>query len=102
MSGQMLGEVVGAGEAFSARFAMVRPLTGVYAQVARQIGLAAESASAKKTNERSLAGVLADMQFEVLLGAYAFPTKRASEARCWRSRMKAESQNEILQRLGLR
>ena len=77
--GQMLGEVVGPGEALAARLAVVRPLAGVDAQVARQVGLAAERAPTEQADERPLAGVLADVQLQVFLRPDALAAERAGE-----------------------
>uniref|UniRef100_A0A182THF6 Uncharacterized protein n=1 Tax=Anopheles melas TaxID=34690 RepID=A0A182THF6_9DIPT len=75
----MLGEVVGPGEALAARLAVVRPLAGVDAQVARQVGLAAERAPTEQTDERPLAGVLAHVQLQVFLRPDALAAERAGE-----------------------
>jgi len=77
---EMLGEIVGPGEAFAAHLAVIRPLAGVDAQVPRQIALAAESATAEQTDERPFAGVLAHVQFQVFLGPHALAAERAGEA----------------------
>lgn len=57
--GEMLGEIVGPGEALAAHLAVIRPFAGVDAQVPREIALAAEGTAAEEADERPFAGVLA-------------------------------------------
>lgn len=80
--GQVLGEIVGPGEALAARLAVVRPLSGVDAQMAGQIRFAAEGASAEQADKRTFSCMLAHVQLQVLLGADALATEGACEARC--------------------
>jgi hypothetical protein len=78
--GQVLGEVVGAGEALAAHVAVVRPLAGVDAEVARQVALAPEGPAAEEADERPLPRVLPHVQLQVLLGADALAAEGAGEA----------------------
>lgn len=78
--GEMLGEIVGPGEALAAHLTVVRPLAGVDAQVPRQVALAAEGATAEQADERPFAGVLAHVQLQVLLGSHALAAERAGKA----------------------
>jgi len=61
--GQVFGQVVGPGETLAAHLAVVRPLSGVDAQVSSQIALAAERAAAEQARERPFDRVLAHVQF---------------------------------------
>jgi len=77
---EMLGQIIGPGEAFAAHLAVIRPLAGVDAQMPGQVALAAEGAAAEQTDERPLAGVLAHVKLQVLLRPHALAAERAGEA----------------------
>jgi len=77
--GQVLGQVIGPGEALAAHLAVVRPLAGVDAQVPGQVAFAAERAAAEQARERPFAGVLADVQLQILLGPDALAAERTRE-----------------------
>lgn len=65
--GQVFRQIVSPGEAFSTRFAMIRPLPCMNTQVARQIRLSPKSSSAKQAHKRPFTRVLSYMQLQVLL-----------------------------------
>lgn len=80
VGGEVLREVVSAGEALPARLAVVRSLARVDAQVAGQVALAAESSPAEQADEGPLSRVLSDVQFQVLFGADTLAAEGAREA----------------------
>lgn len=80
VGGQVLGQVVGPGEALAAHLAVVGPLPGVDSQVPGEVALAAEGTTAEQANEGSLTGVLAHVELQVFLGADALAAEGTREA----------------------
>lgn len=61
MSGQMLGQVIGAGKSFPTSIATVWSFAGVNSKMAIHVTFAPESATAELALERSLTRMLADV-----------------------------------------
>lgn len=79
MGREVFREIVGSGETFAARLAVVWPLARVDAQVASQVTLASKRSATEQTHERTFAGMFSHVQLQVLLRADAFAAEWACE-----------------------